>query len=78
MNAYAYRTDFDGTPWYVSQLPAKKGSKRALRDGVGWGYTSKIEGNNGLDKAIPLTPYWARRFRCETRRAGHYAYFILI
>jgi hypothetical protein len=59
-----------GRIFYVSQLPARPGTARARRDGVDWGYTSTFEGKERwegekltvLDRAIPLSPSWQRRF----------------
>ncbi len=53
-----------GIAWYVSQTAARPGSKRAKRDGVDWGYETD------RSKAIPLTPYWARRFAADRRFCG--------
>ncbi len=76
LETYAFRTDFDCPfPWYVSQLPARKGSKRARRDGVDWGYTTKRPGAEGPDAPLPLTPYWIRRFRADCLRVGEVAHF---
>ena len=55
---------------YVSQLPARKGSKRALRDGVDWGYSYHEPGWRGNDAPLLLTAYWQRRFAADTRRVG--------
>jgi hypothetical protein len=69
----AYRTDFDQfKPWWVSQLPARPGSKRAKRDGVDWGYEADPM------KAIFLTPYWARRFMADARYVGHEKHAFLV
>lgn len=67
----AWRNDYDkgGPAWYVSQLPARKGSKRAKRDGVDWGY------EKDRSKAIPLTPYWARRFKSAYFSVGYGPHF---
>ena len=57
-----------GTKWaWVSQLPARKGTKRALRDGVDWGYTFHSPGWDGLDSPIKLSGYWQRRFKANKR-----------
>ena len=53
---------------YVSQLPARKGSKRALRDGVDWGYSYHEPGWRGNDTPLLLTRYWQRRFCADMRR----------
>ncbi len=52
-----------GRPWYVSHIPAPKGSK-ALRDGVDWGYVNRIE------EAKPLSLYWQRRFTRDCEACG--------
>lgn len=55
--------------FYVSQLPT---------GGSDWGYTDKPEGAgpDKLDKAIPLSPYWQKRFAADCRRAGTEARFV--
>lgn len=42
--------------WYVESLPGD--------GGVDWGYTTKV------DQAIPLSPYWQKRFRANCRAVG--------
>ncbi len=64
-------------PFYVSALPGQNGAD--------WGYTLTPEGTRfwqadggpdgrgawvQLDKALPLSPYWQRRFRCDCERTG--------
>jgi len=63
----AYRTDFKPPEaWYVCSLPEKQPSGRYCD----YGYTDKVE------KALPLSPYWQRRFRKDTERVGHVARFL--
>jgi hypothetical protein len=58
--------------FYVAQLPG--------RNGADWGYTDKIQGkqwgSETLDAAIPLSPYWQRRFRADCERVGATARFM--
>lgn len=63
----AYRTDFKpGVAWYVCSVPEKQPSGRYCD----WGYTDNVE------KALPLSPYWQRRFRKDTERVGHKPHFL--
>jgi len=74
---YACRTNLaNEKPMYVSQLPARKGSKRAMREGVDWGYTHHSPGHVGNDAPIRLTPYWERRFRADMSRLNAACRFI--
>ena len=66
----AYRTDFDGSPWYVCQLLARPGTARARRDGVDWGYTTE------RTKAMLVSKYWANRFRKYVEDCGHIAHVL--
>lgn len=56
--------------FYVSQLPGQGGKD--------WGYTDKPQGvgPDKLDRAIPLSPYWQKRFAADCRRAGVEARFM--
>ena len=58
-------------PAYVSATPDKQGKD--------WGYTNARTGKrvlvwpNGwqtVDAALPLSPYWQRRFRADCARVG--------
>jgi hypothetical protein len=42
--------------WYVSEVPGD--------GGVDWGYVTDRA------KALPLSPYWQRRFRADMRRVA--------
>lgn len=57
--------------FYVSQLPG--------REGADYGYTDRIQGtqrgSETLDAAIPLSPYWQKRFRADCARARTIARF---
>ena len=66
-NVYACRTTNDGRPLWVSQTCARKGSKRALRDGVDWGWTFHSPGWRGHDAPLLLSPYWLQRLRATAR-----------
>lgn len=61
-NAIAYRPWSTGTTFYVESKPGDGG-----RD---WGY------NTNPAKALPLSPYWQRRFAADCRRVGVTAQFI--
>jgi hypothetical protein len=61
-NMIAYRRWHTGTIFYVANLPGDGGK--------GWGYTTKAA------DAIPLSPYWQRRFAADCRRVGTEAQFI--
>ena len=65
----AYRIWTNGETFWVASTCALPGSKRAIRDGVDWGYETDPE------KAIDLSPYWARRFAADCRRCGDTARF---
>lgn len=60
--------------WYVNSLPgcstadhrAPVGSSERNCD---WGYTDKAS------KALPLSPYWQRRFIADSRRCGREPHF---
>ena len=56
--------------YYVSALPKKK------YPNYDWGYTTRIGGKDGMDKAIDLSPYWQRRFRKDCERVGSKAFFM--
>jgi hypothetical protein len=57
-------------PWYVSDLPGCDNSKRsASTPNSDWGYTTKRE------NALPLSPYWQRRFASDSRKCKRIAYF---
>ena len=63
MNAIAHRYWNQNCPvFYVSNLPGG--------DGSDWGYVTRAE------QALPLSPYWQRRFAADCRRAGVIAHFI--
>jgi len=53
--------------WYVASLPTRSGGTRGK--GEDWGYTRKQE------QALPLSPYWQRRFAADCRRVGYEAKF---
>lgn len=57
-------------PWYVADLP---GCNRDVREPQNprsdWGYTEDIA------KALPLSPYWQRRFAADSRRCNRIAQF---
>ena len=66
MKTIGYTQWHKNTLFYVAQL---RGDGK--RDGkCDWGYTDKCE------KAIHLSPYWARRFAADTRFCGRIAQFI--
>jgi hypothetical protein len=50
-----HQTHVDQT-WYVAQLPGD--------GGVSWGWVTT------LAKAVPVSPYWVRRFRSDMRHVG--------
>ena len=58
----AYRAAERGL-WYVANLPGDQG--------VDWGYSPKV------NQALPLSPYWQRRFAADMRRVNAKAQFIL-
>ena len=51
------------TVFYVSETP------NAAVGGADWGYTTQAS------KALPLSPYWARRFASDCRAVGYRASF---
>lgn len=61
-----------GVTFYVSHLPEKGGD---------WGYTTSprgvrgLSGEENLDHALALSPYWQRRFSAYCRRVGAVAKF---
>lgn len=55
-----------GEARYVSHLPGD--------GGVDWGYTNRIEGNRGFDKALPLSKWHWQRFAKDCRRMGKAAF----
>lgn len=62
MLCIAYRYWSKNSPvLYVSDLKGKKGD---------WGYTDR------LDRAIPLSDYWQKRFSADCREVGVTAQFI--
>lgn len=64
-----YRFDIGrGEAWYVHSLPEKQPSGRYCD----FGYTDKVE------KALHLSIYWQRRFRCELERCNHTAHFLAV
>lgn len=61
----AYRCDLGrGEAWYVSSLPTGGDPD--------YGYDDKVE------KALPLTPYWQRRFRKEMERCNRTPHFLQV
>ena len=57
MNKIAWRFWSKTAPvWYVDSLPG--------HGGADWGYTDKAV------KALPLSPYWQRRFAADCRRVA--------
>lgn len=66
MPVFAYRYTHDNRVLYVSALPGEGGAD--------WGYTTRFEGVNGMDKAKPLSPYWWRRFAADMRKCGNVAF----
>jgi len=66
----AYRTDFERfSKWYVASLPGYEADgARSISRNCDWGYTTDAS------KALELSPYWIRRFVCDTDRVGHKAY----
>ena len=63
-NAIASRPWSTGTTFYVASKPGD--------DGVDWGY------HTDPAKALPLSPYWQRRFAADCRRVGVTARFIAV
>lgn len=51
--------------WYVADLPGHHGLVRAKGSACDWGWTDDRK------KAIPLTPYWQRRFAKYARDCGN-------
>ena len=74
----AYRFDIGrGEAWYVSSLPELQSSGNNVSSDAkekgrycDFGYVDKIE------KALPLSPYWQRRFRKDLERCNHTPHFI--
>lgn len=60
----AYRQWNERTIFYVASLPGHPEPKSD------WGYVTKAE------QAMPLSPYWQRRFAADCRRVGAIARFI--
>lgn len=64
-----YRFDLGrGEAWYVQTLPEKQPGGNYSD----FGYTDKLE------KALPLSPYWQRRFRKELERCGRTPRFMQV
>lgn len=63
-NAIGMRTDPSGRTLYASDLPGHGGKD--------WGYTDRSE------KALPLSPYWQRRFAANCRAVGVQCRFISV
>jgi len=57
-------------PWYVADLPGcDKDKRNPTTPNSDWGYVTKIE------QALPLSPYWQRRFQADSRRCGRSVQF---
>jgi hypothetical protein len=65
--AYTFHTP-TSPPAYVSALPGDGGAD--------WGYTNRIEGNRGFDKALPLSKFHWQRFAKACRDCNRAAFAI--
>lgn len=60
----------DGGPWCAQQTPARPGSARARRDGVGWGWTPDRR------QALHASDYWRRRFVNDMRAVNAHGWSV--
>lgn len=64
-------THWDGkAPWYVADLPGCDKDKRSqTTPNADWGYTTDPK------QALPISPYWQRRFKADSARCNRCTHF---